>query len=53
MKALINNDDADTGFDSPPRTMMPYSVSMPQTFGSAMTGRYPRYLADGPTFRPR
>ena len=26
---------------SPPRTTMPYSVSIPQTFGSAIRGRYP------------
>jgi hypothetical protein len=35
--ALISIDDAETGLLSPPRTTMPYSVSIPQTLGSAMT----------------
>jgi hypothetical protein len=34
---LISIDEADTGLLSPPRTTMPYSVSIPQTLGSAMT----------------
>src|SRR5207248_3098743 len=40
--ALISSDDAVMGFDSPPpRSTMPYSVSMPQTLRRAMEGRYP------------
>jgi hypothetical protein len=35
--ALINIDDAETGLLSPPRTTIPYSVSIPHTLGSAMT----------------
>jgi len=36
--ALINNDDAETGLFSAPRTAMAYSVSMPHTLGNAMFG---------------
>src|SRR3546814_1923606 len=34
--ALISTDDAAIGFDSPPRTMIPYSVSIPRTFCRAI-----------------
>src|SRR5262245_53684063 len=40
MNAVTNSHDAETGFESPPRTMIPYSVSIPHTFGSAIAGRY-------------
>jgi hypothetical protein len=39
---LIRTDEAAMGFESgPPRTMIPYSVSMPQTFRIATDGPYP------------
>ena len=38
---MISSDEAVTGLFSAPRTTMPYSVSIPQTFGIAMAAPYP------------
>ena len=41
MYALMSTDEAATGFESAPRTEIPYSVSMPQTLRIAMPGTLP------------
>src|SRR5665213_1644053 len=41
--ALMSTDEATIGLGSPFSTWMPYSVSMPQTFGMATRRPYPHF----------
>ena len=47
----MSTDDAAIGFESPPRTMIPYSVSIPRTFRIATDRPYPVPKSLGTVYR--